>query len=63
MNEGALFMAKSLAWVLVTSLCWVYADYGYSSSPRFDRWFWGISFVISLLVLAASVFAIRIDHE
>jgi len=54
-DRDVLWAWRSAAWIPVTALCWLYAAYGYSTYPRFDMWFWGISFVIDLVVVVVAL--------
>lgn len=55
MSKHWLEVVNVLAWVIMTATAWIRATAGWSSWPRFDKWFWGISFWFTLLYLGIVV--------
>lgn len=52
MNKETWELVNRVAWVGVAALCWYGASRGYySSTPRFNWWFWAVMFVLNLLSL------------
>lgn len=62
MNKDEMFALKALAWVPTTAICWIYAAHGYSGTPKFDMWFWGISFWLDVVVLAWAVTSLALGY-
>lgn len=55
MSQDTMRALKEGVWAIATGLCWLYASRGYTTTPRFDLWFWGIAFWLSTIAFAISV--------
>jgi hypothetical protein len=62
MNKDVFFIVKCLSWLVTAGLCWLYASQGFTDHPRFDMWFWGISFWLDVIILAVSVTAVALGR-
>lgn len=51
MTESYWFLVRCLVWVPTTSVCLICSMKGFTSTPRFDTWFWGIALVIDLIAV------------
>ena len=53
MGKDELFLLKSVAWLVAVGLSWLYSPY--SSTPRFNLWFWGFSFYVEVFMLTVGL--------
>ena len=56
MTDQELFAVKEFSWVVAMALSWISAARGHTTFfPKFDLWFWGLAFFVSLVLFVIGV--------
>lgn len=55
MSVEVWWVLWNLLWIPTVSVFFLMALKGYTSTPRFDTWFWGSSLALALVVLGISI--------
>ena len=55
MTRDLMNLSIRVLWCVLASLIWLRAYRGWSTTPRFDMWFWGIAAILDLLAVGAVI--------